>query len=430
MSECTRPNERSIYTRAVSKRKLEAWFQAEIGSKSLVRISRTLVYFHTCSYTRFARVFIFTLAHTLASLVCLSSHFARVCRVRSMVEFQRTQSATSYYARSSLTEDGCVFALPPAACSNITPEEVRDGLLFEVNLVLNFLHFIFVMCVLGSAVFGVARAVCICVYLVWCLVQSGWAGGNRKTRQIVYALFYPFYFQFWINLGFLSVILLNLDIPLFNQTFIFNSGLNALWSLGSLHPYFENVIQTSILNVTVQSGIFAAVFVFGLSKTTEFGQIFFQAATLAIALITAGVAVSVAVAASGQPRTYLIYAPWFDIPLAIRSMLNFRSFTNLKLSAFMRLLDAHTDRDDSLSVGTPDVVQVETLVEWMGEERGVGTWRFLTRWKQSRLGKKVLDSDLVVPVSILDSLAVKSMQTSIEAQKSNPVIRSPLLRGY
>lgn len=347
-------------------------------------------------------------------------------------------------ARSSMTE----FQLPsnalvPAVPSGIRPEEVRDGLMYEVQLVMQGIHFLLVSLILVSVLVPWADTVTassILVYLSWYLLQSGWGRGNRKSRKILLSLLRP---TFWLN-GIFVIILLftNYRSSRFEQFLIFNSVTNTIWSL-NFHPYFQVLIQAPLQDVQVRTGIVALGLMYLVRSRIRYDYTDpggdpailtallpltgFAIVTRAIlfiifvfaALLTTGFAVRAGFRAADVPRSYKIYAPWVDLPMAIKSLLEFRSFTNMKMSAFIRLLDAHTDGplDES-------DVDVETLVEWMGEERGVGTWKFLTWWKPKRLGKSVMDTDMVVPTAILDSLQIKAVLNS------DAPLRSPLLRGH
>ena len=338
------------------------------------------------------------------------------------------------------------FRLPQSVIaarrSVITPEEVRDALLYEVQLVMNSIHFFLQLQILASILcFDVAALTvgAILLYLPWFLWKSAWAAGNRKSRKVLKSFLHP---RFWVNAGYAIALTTNACSADVNQLFRLNAIVNTLWGL-NFHPHFQVLLQAPLADVHVRAGLLGLALMWAVYHLTGQAEALppdhFSLRLLTRSFLfllfgsavagTTAFAVRAAVKAGETVRKFKVFSPWIDVPLAIRNVLKFRSSTNLKLSAFIRLLDAHTDSDDALSVGTPDVLHLETLVEWMGEERGVDTWKFLTSWKSVRLGKIVTESDLLVPADILANLEVRKTLASMDTETLAP-LRSPLLRGY
>ena len=314
--------------------------------------------------------------------------------------------------------------LPPVISCNVTTEEARQGLLFEVHTAMGFIHFVFSVLVLVSILLGLdplfVQMPLLLLFAVWHVLLRTWGSGSNKARKLVSVLF---------DCEIILALLYSIDIfvkPYVPVPYraIAHAVFVALFSfstvnLSGFHPLIRLFIHVPLASPGVQTGLLLLATDYGLFKTIELSTLDeatvsglrFVLAVFGVALVavTAGL---MAGTAMSHPRReiFRLYTPWRDVYESIRSLVMFRLMTGMKMSSFARLLDA----------GDPsEVLTLGLLEEWLDNDRGAAAYEFIIEWKAYRLGK-CLDTN--------DEVHVKQQRRA--ARRDDSPLRSPLLRGY
>lgn len=309
----------------------------------------------------------------------------------------------------------------------VTAREIRDGLFYEANLVLNFFHFILSLTVLISVLIpsfpSSVSSSTILLYLTHYMFISSWNGGSSKTRHLWLAMMHPHFLVHcaYIVLGGPDQVRTAFTTYAFIHVFFVRLGF---------HPYIACFINDPLKLTRVRVGLSLLAMV-GISMwiltedsllstplllSTVCFEFFLLAGVLAL------IAQSVIVA-SRRTCNHLVYSPLTDVIVSLRSILRFRSTVGMTISSFLRLLDAHID---PIKTWCDAPITLDTLIEWLSHERGVSVWQFITQFKTYRLGKDPDPSD-TVPQDILD--AVEAGRRERWLSTDSP-LKSPLLRGH
>lgn len=312
--------------------------------------------------------------------------------------------------------------LPPVVSCNVTTEEVREGLLFEVQTAMGFIHFLFSALVLVSISLEFdpifVQLPFLSLFVVWHVLLRTWGTGSNKARKLVSVLF-----DFEIALA----VLYSIDImvtpfvpypyPEIAHAVFVGIFLIITVNLFGFHPFIRLFIHVPLGNPGVQTGLVLLATDCVLFKTIEFST-FDESTISALRLILAAFGVGLAGitaalmagTAMSHPRReiFRLYTPWRDVYESIRSLVMFRLMTGMKMSSFARLLEAENE-----------VLTLGLLEEWLDNDRGAAAYEFIVEWKEYRLGKS-LDSTEEIHVN---------QRRRVNRRNDSP-LRSPLLRGY
>jgi len=310
----------------------------------------------------------------------------------------------------------------------VTAREIRNGLFYEANLVLNFFHFILSLTVLISVLIpscpSPVSTFTILLYLTYYMFISSWNGGSSKTRHLWLAMMHP---HFLVHCAY---IVLGGGDQFLQTAFTTYAFIHVFFVRLGFHPYIACFINDPLILTRVRVGLFLLAMVgislWSLNEASLLSTPLLLSSISLEVLILAGVLSLIAqsvIVASRRTCNHLVHSPLTDVIVSLRSILRFRSTVGMTISSFLRLLDAHID---PIKTWCDAPITLDTLIEWLSHERGVSVWQFITQFKTYRLGKDPDPSD-TVPQDILD--AVEAGRRERWLSTDSP-LKSPLLRGH
>ena len=314
--------------------------------------------------------------------------------------------------------------LPAAAVTQpaLAPEEVRDGLRFELSLAMDFILFSLALAVLVAL--GHTNAILtptIVCYLTWHVLTTAPASSRARVTAALTDVTVYVYAAFLLSLA-LTHPPIALEIRSMFTIFAFANVVNKL----KFHPTFRQLIHVPLSHTTVQTGVGLLFFITATyiitapNITSVWGRDCLWYSSLAllvcVSCVTLAFASQAAVTNTTTTRLYQVHSPVIDVYWSIRSVVEFRASTGLKLSAFLRLLESHI-RDSGEAL-----LDCHTCTDLLGDDRGVSVWQFLSHWKVARLGKENLE--------IIEKRSKHVTNPITWSDRLEPPMRSPLLRGY
>ena len=305
--------------------------------------------------------------------------------------------------------------------SSVTGKEIRDGLVYEMEIVLKFFHFIlsfFVFLSLSCPVW--TSQLSIPTYLSYYMFVSSWKGASSKSRHIWRSIIHPHFI--------IHAIFLFTNDDFFRCIFFAYSFMHVFFLRIAFHPYIATFVTEPFHSTRLRVGIVVLSFILLTGWLLKFYNQLTTSLAIGFTLITVWISVGIVsliahavVASSTKQFGHLVHSPFIDLFLSIDSIFRFRSSTGMTVSSFLRLVDAHID------TANPDpAITLETLVEWLAHERGVAAWQFVQQFKTYRLGKKLDPQDVFVPQDILDAVEAGRRDRWVAAD-SPLMFKTPLL---
>jgi hypothetical protein len=303
--------------------------------------------------------------------------------------------------------------------SAVTVGELKSGLEFEAVLAMEAILFILSLSAWMTSLYAstVGTLISSSLFTSWFVLISIW-----RRKPLVSIISQPFV---WLPLFPLTAIL----EPNVSDYYKIVAFINVLYQSG-YHPFLGMYIQVPLSSPRVLTGL-GLLFLLtgGYFLTMQTFSIFINMIVLwyvyaFTAAMVAAVCIATAVKEAMASLTavpFILFNPFKDTYMSIRSVLNFRTQTGLRVSSFIRLLSSE---DQSM------VVDYHSLMDWFGQERGVAVWTFLCEdWKQYRLGRLCDPVEDRIPSDVLNSIEIKRLTDHLKSTTTQP-IRSPLLRGY
>lgn len=290
--------------------------------------------------------------------------------------------------------------------SDFTAGEALAGLWFEVTTATDFLLFVLTLLVFLSVVFAQSFPVvlsCVTALVAWEFVV-------RRLRKTTI-------FSLAVSVGFWAVFMtLFVIYGSDNNVFLRVVSLGCVINRLGFHPLLRLFIHVPFSSPAVQTGLGLGLIAIGsflsLEPEEEGIRLLFFVLCGSLAVITAALMAETSVIqyrAQNKNNLYLIFSPWKDVWLSIKTVSGFPLSTGLGVSALASLLQAEDEEE---------VLTRRLLEDWLEEERGCQVWTFLLEWKQTRLGKPATE----------DELSFLRIQETIRVNDSP--LRSPLMRGH
>lgn len=323
--------------------------------------------------------------------------------------------------------------------SAITVLEVKEGLQYEVILVMDFIKFLISVLLWGSCwvVYPVLTLATSIFFLAWSVAISLWRPDSESSPLSVLRSHAVNPITYLPLLLLAQLFLRGTWLEVARDTSTAITLGNMLYCTG-FHPDCQYYIHVPLSNPKVLTGLCLLLFLTAVYQVTlalsgvSFSYVImvwytYAFSSIVVAATTLCFAAKAALTAAETKRPFKIFSPLYDVFLSAKSVLNFRTQTGLRVSSFIRMLSAQAADDESLS----DTLSYHSLMDWLDEDRGVAAWEFLCLWKQFRLGRRRDESEDRIPSDVLQAINMRRMTEHLQtAKREDQPLRSPLLRGY